>query len=540
MVSIFPCASGAGAGILSSDLERRIERAAPQERIAVIVRLRDQLDHRTLAALQNEDEHPATRQRRVVSLLQARAQRAQPGIITRVADRERRGEARLMRSFWIINGLALEATPETLQELAARDDVAEIIPDRVFRMSAPVSVAPAAVAAGNWALDRLAVTELWDQNFRGEGAVVAILDTGVGGNHSDLMAKWRGGTNSWYDPHLNSTSPNDADGHGTQVAAIMVADSFGGMAVGMAPGARWIAAKVFDNNGYATFEKIIASFEWLLDPDQNPATADTPDVVNCSWDIESPNLDLIFRDVISSIKSAGISVVFAAGNGGPGAGTSLSPANYPEVLSVGSTNQSDLVSSFSSRGPSAFDGSAYPGIVAPGENVLTSDLQLIPGIAPSLRQVSGTSFAAPYVAGGIALLKAAARDKGLALTATQIEQAVMDSALDLGVVGPDNSYGKGFVDFARAARKLGVLPPAPRPGGDVSGDGAVTIRDVILDLRAAAGIPRTVDEMRNVMDNGDVHPLDPVTGTPDPDDAITISDVTTLLRKVLGLIPTPW
>ena len=138
----------------------------------------------------------------------------------------------------------------------------------------------------------------------------------------------------------------------------------------------------------------------VLDPDGNPATADAPHVVNNSWTFSSPGCNLEFQLDLEALRAAGIVPVFAAGNAGPAAATSRSPANNPGAFAVGAIDDGSLVHAGSSRGPSACtqDGAPYPELVAPGVDVWTSDLF---GFYASF---SGTSLAAPHVTGALALL----------------------------------------------------------------------------------------------------------------------------------------
>jgi hypothetical protein len=277
------------------------------------------------------------------------------------------------------------------------------------------------------------------------------MDTGVDMNHPDLVDKWRGGTNSWYDPHGIYENPFDNDGHGTGVMGIMVGGSAGGSAIGVAPNAQWIAVKLFDDAGLALESDIHLGFQWLLDPDGNPDTDDAPDVVNNSWGLEQvPDQcieNVLFRDDIQILKQAGIAVVFAAGNEGPDPATSISPANYPEGFAVGAINESldifQQFENFSSRGPSTCDGSIYPQVIAPGVRVRTADLTIF---SVPYFNWSGTSFAAPHAAGAMALLMGAFPD----VTVSDLESALQESAVDLGVAGPDNDHGHGFIDVLEA------------------------------------------------------------------------------------------
>ena len=108
------------------------------------------------------------------------------------------------------------------------------------------------------------------QGVRGQGVVIASMDTGVDATHPDLSATWRGGGNSWFDPNGQHATPTDVSGHGTQTMGVMVGRSVGGSAIGMAPDARWIAVKIFNDRGVTTTTMIHRGFQWLLDPDGEP------------------------------------------------------------------------------------------------------------------------------------------------------------------------------------------------------------------------------------------------------------------------------
>lgn len=165
------------------------------------------------------------------------------------------------------------------------------------------------------------------------------MDTGVDINHPDLQSKWRGGTNSWYDPNGEHATPYDAHGHGTQTMGIMVDGDAGGTSVGVAPVANWIAVKIFNDRGTASLSVIHQGFQWLLDPDHNPDTDDAPDVVNNSWGLDSVNgCSSEFQADIQALKASNIAVVFAAGNYGPYPSTSISPANNTISFAAGATD----------------------------------------------------------------------------------------------------------------------------------------------------------------------------------------------------------
>jgi bacillopeptidase F len=273
------------------------------------------------------------------------------------------------------------------------------------------------------------------------------MDTGADLEHPQLGPRWRGGSNSWFDPHGELASPYDALGHGTQALGVML----GGSEIGVAPDARWIAARLYDGKGHARMSDIHRAFQWLMDPDGNPSTADAPDVVNASWALSgrvTGTCVMEFDDDIRALKSAGIAVVFAAGNDGPAAGTSNSPANNPGVLSVGAVDRDLAIGRQTSRGPSACDGAIFPALSAPGINIRTTDLSH--GGQPIYALVSGSSLATPHAAGVLAILAAAFPSASVA----QLEAALLKGARDIGPPGPDHVFGHGLVDALAAFKAL--------------------------------------------------------------------------------------
>jgi subtilisin family serine protease len=265
------------------------------------------------------------------------------------------------------------------------------------------------------------------------------MDTGVDVSHPDLASQWRGGANSWFDPHGEHPAiPTDVNGHGTATMSVIVGGDDGGTAIGVAPAAQWIAVKLFDDNNEATFIDAHLGFQWLLDPDGDPDTPDAPGVVNNSWTFDRSGCRLDFQQDLQALRAAGILPVFAAGNFGPLAATSASPANYPSAFAVGAVDLDDHILIDSSRGPSACeeDEAIFPEIVAPGVGIRTADLQ------GGYTLETGTSIAAPHAAGALALLLGAYPD----LSVDTQERALFEAAQDLGPSGPDNDYSYGRLD----------------------------------------------------------------------------------------------
>lgn len=433
-----------GSGKIQPVLQRQLSHLQADETITVIVHLRQ------AAALPQGRAWHADRISRVIDALTSTAEKAQGPIRKLLEERKRKGSVAEFTPFWIFNGFSVNATRSVILELAARPDVLSITPDVLDIV--PVSNR-AALDNPEPNISLINAPALWNMGYTGQGIVIASMDTGVSLSHPDLSAQWRGGTNSWFDPYGEHATPADLDGHGTSTMGIMLGSNAGGTDIGVAPAAQWIAVKMFDDNGTTTATAIHQGYQWLLDPDGNPATADAPQVVNNSWAYGTPGCFLEFEPDLQALRAIGILPVFAAGNGGPAPDTSYSPGNNPSAFAVGVTGNNGVIYGISSRGPSNCGGSAgvFPELTAPGVNITTTDL------GGFFTTQTGTSMSAPHVSGGIALLLSAYPTTSV----TQQEDALRYSALDLGSPGPDDTYGYGLLDLFAAFQWLANPPPTP-------------------------------------------------------------------------------
>jgi subtilisin family serine protease len=426
---------------VSPDVERQMAISTEGEMISVIVRFRQQADvHR------HRSGNRRARQQSLIDEMQTVADDTQGPMRSLLSIRQREGRIAKYQPLWVLNGVSVTAKREVIDELSRRPEVESISSDNtdvVPTTLPPVSATASADAAVIHAPD------LWNLGFYGQGVVVADLDSGVDVTHPDLASSYRGGTNSWFDPYAQHTTPTDMTGHGTATTGIIVGGDSSGPTIGVAPGAKWIAAKIFNDAGTATATAIHLAMQWVLDPDGNPATDDAPQVVNNSWAYGNPGCNLQFQPDLQAMRAAGIIPVFAAGNYGPASASSVSPANYPEALAVGSTDNTDSIDPITSEGPSACGepSTTYPDVVAPGYDIYSTDLHGF------YQWGSGTSFAAPHVAGAIALLLSAQPGAG-----ANVEAALEASAVDLGAPGADNVYGHGRIDV-RAALQVLQTPP---------------------------------------------------------------------------------
>ncbi|MCP4419559.1 MAG: S8 family serine peptidase, partial [Chloroflexi bacterium] len=279
---------------------------------------------------------------------------------------------------------------------------------------------------------------------------------------------------SWFNAVVpTATIPIDEIGHGTHVAGTAV----GHNGIGVAPGAEWIAVNVADPLGFIFESDVHAGFEWLLAPNGNVTLA--PDVVNNSWG--STFSSNIFADDINALQAADIIVVFSAGNSGPYSGSVGYPAGYPDVLSVGASDEIDEVAWFSSRGPSAQTEEQKPWIVAPGTQILSS----LPDGEYGL--YNGTSMASPHVVGTIGLLLSA----NPSLTRSEINQILAETAVPISSTHPNNDSGWGRLDAYAA---VGGQTNVGWLAGQVLGDGQ-PLPNVVISITTPSGavLPYTTD-----------------------------------------------
>lgn len=447
----------AAAAPLSPELARALAQRGTHADTAIILRLADSLDP---AAFQQQDRRQ--RDNRLLRALQQRAARNRARVAPLLAELG----ASQIQALWLINALALSLPANALQRLADDPAVARIdldtfvqgarsqrtpvargaaVPAPAAGEAAPLSaatepaplgaVAPtthASTAQPDWNLLAVQAPAVWALGYRGQGVTVASMDTGADLAHPDLRGSWRGGRNSWFDPHGQEASPYDALGHGTQALGVMV----GASAVGVAPAAQWIAVRLYNSEGRSSLSAIHRAFQWLMDPDGDPDTLDAPDVVNASWSLSGRATGacvLEFAEDIAALQSAGVAVVFAAGNDGPKPASSNSPGNNPGVLSVGALGPDLQEARSSSRGPSACDGAAFPRLLAPGVRIRTTDLSH--GGQASYATVSGSSLAAPHVAGVLALMAGAFPE----FSVQQLQAALQHNGLPVDALATFNA-----------------------------------------------------------------------------------------------------
>jgi subtilisin len=331
-------------------------------------------------------------------------------------------------------GVALgTVTREGLTALQADDQVADVVGTPRIGLIRPTQVRAAALRSiRTWGLLALDVPDLWTRGLTGNGVVVAHLDTGVDGTHPGLgAAVTRFAEFDFLGRQvLPDPQPFDTDDHGTHTAGTVAGRPLNGRNFGVAPGATLASAIVIE--GGQVVARIIAGMDWAI--------AQGARVLSMSLGLRGWVDD--FRVLTQILRQQGVFPVFAVGNEGPG--TSRSPGNYPEALSVGAMDRSRKVASFSSSQRFARPNDpVVPDLLAPGAGIISAR----PG--GGFQSMNGTSMATPHVAGLAALLLEA---KPTA-TVDEVESALLGScALDPGQ-SPDRA-GRGLPNGPRALRIL--------------------------------------------------------------------------------------
>ena len=403
------------------------------------------------------------RGRAVVAELQKTATESQADVI---ATLEARGAR--YQSFWIDNTVHVEGGSEQLAlSVAADSEVTGVRAPEEAPMEKPerATTRKAAVSGVEWGIADIHADQVWEQTgARGDGLVVANIDSGVQFDHPALVSAYRGNNGdgtfdhnyNWWDPTglCPAGTPCDTVGHGTHTMGTMVGDGGEGAHIGVAPGAQWIAVKGCEQNG-CTEQGLTAAAQWVLAPTdlagENPDPARRPNIVNNSW--STPGGDDFYNAFVDAWVASGIFPVFSSGNPGHECGMAGSPGDYVGSYSVGNYNANGQIAGDSGRGPGVGE-ETKPNISAPGTAVRSS----VPG--DQYQIYNGTSMAAPHVAGAVALLWSAAPSLLGDVSGTRLllDDSARDQADDQcgGDADDNNVYGEGRLDA------LALVNAAPR------------------------------------------------------------------------------
>ena len=412
---------------------------------------------------------------------------------------------------WLANAAVatIDTNSTSLEELASLENVERVHPNfEVSYHTTPEAGEPtneirqlssdsSTLNSYTYGLEQINAPQTWQQfDTRGEGTKVAVLDTGVNVSHPDIDL-YPGG---WaeFDKNGNriqGSEPRDtgSESHGTHVSGTVAGGNESGTAIGVAPEADLMHAAVLTNDGTGTFSQITAGLQWAVDNDA--------EVVSMS--LGSEGYEDAWIDPVRNAQDQGVLVVASSGNSG--SGTSGSPGNVYDALSVGATDEGGDVPGFSggetidtdqdwgtppSDWPSRY---TVPDVVAPGSFVESAVKD------GGYSKKSGTSMAAPHVSGAAALIESSTSKD---LSPDEIKSAIIDTANN-PFGGTDSRYGSGILDTEEAASEASEQDVNPPDGtgtapdcSTISYDGEGTetnpyeVTDV-LDLQCIADSPDT-------------------------------------------------
>ncbi len=408
------------------------------------------------------------RAKKVLNMLTQKSAESQQAIIECI-NQHKGASALSIQALWIVNMLIIEAKPELIQKLAQRADI-ELIDIDNSKIFSPIDQPvhkTATIANGKEpGLTAINAPALWAMGYTGRGRIACSIDTGIWPNHPAIKNNFLGTylplSQSWYGYH--SDIPYDKTGsHGTHtVGTEMGLDRATNDTIGVAFNAFVIATDPVAKSitEVKPLSDFLFAFQWVFNPDGDTSTTDDiPDVINNSWGYSVPTDTLLcsgfIAQMFSALETGGIACVFSAGNEGPGSQTipfpqhvTINELNSFTVGAVDGNTAAYPIASFSSRGPTNCNVDSVlkikPEVSAPGVNVRSAVNQ------NEYTSLSGTSMAAPHVTGAVLLLKEAFPD----VAGFDILAALYYTAIDLGVTGEDNIYGKGIINVLAAYNYL--------------------------------------------------------------------------------------
>ncbi len=463
------------AGTITELLQEEMATASPDQLIHVLIKPvgRADIDYINSVAAGMDS---GFRREFAISVLQDFANTVQQPVLSALSSFPH-GSVEEVRTNWIVSVVGCAATPEVIRTIAARDDV-EWVAVKTFPniLIEPVEVRETTREeldlANAWGVDMINAPDVWAMGYEGQGIIVSIVDTGVNYNHIDLHSQmWHdtaAGYHYGWDFADNDDDPMDQSGHGTHCAGSVGSNGNAGTSCGVAPEATLMAIRV--GTSFGDEQDVWDGFEFSVTNGAHVIST------SLGWPQSQNPVRQTWRETEENILAAGVIHSIAAGNeaGNPSTyGDIRTPGDCPPpwlhpdqttsgglsaTVTVGSTTNTDALSSFSSLGYSTwkFDapwndyadtspdvGLIDPDICGPGSDIVSCSYSNPAGYTT----MSGTSMATPHLAGCMALLL----NINPYLSPAQVDSILEVTAVDLGDPGKDNLYGAGRVDVYQAA-----------------------------------------------------------------------------------------
>ena len=350
---------------------------------------------------------------------------------------------------YALKGMVARMTPAQAEALAKDPDVALVEEDGVMTINATQ-------AGATWGLDRIHQQDLpldgtYQYNEAGSGVTAYIIDTGILTTHSEFAGRASGGFTAISD----GIGTNDCNGHGTHVAGTV-----GGSTYGVAKAVNLVAVRVLGCNGSGSTSGTISGVDWVTQHRILPAVANMSLIGGASSALDA---------AVQRSIAAGVTYVIAAGNSTADACTT-SPSRVPEAITVGATDSTDNKAYWSNYG-TCLD------VFAPGVSITSSWNTS----STALNTISGTSMAAPHVAGSAALFLSNQPGATPAQVATALTgNATPNKIPDPGAGSANKLVYTGFI----APPLVDVTPPTVNLTAPVSGQtlvGIITLKADAMD-----------------------------------------------------------
>jgi serine protease AprX len=377
--------------------------------------------------------------------------------VAALEEGESRGLARDVKALWAPNVVAAEVRASYLTSLAAFEGVQRINLDAEYNVTCALA----------WGVAKIGADRVWDELYvKGDGVVVAVTDTGVDYEHTDLRERdwvnedeipdngidddgngYIDDYHGWNTYNGSKETRGGAGGHGSHCAGSVCGDGAAGTQTGVAPGALVMPVQVLSNSGSGNQTDTWEGMQYAFD---NGADVTS---MSLGWK-QYWNPDRVtWRSLCETLIAGGMVYAIAAGNERTDAGlpppTNIrTPGDVPAVITVGATTHDDVYAYFSSYGPVTwqdispwYDYPYPPGLIKPDVSAPGYQITSVRGITGGYSVMSGTSMATPHVAGFAALILQVDPN----LTNAQVRIWMEDYALDLGTPGKDNDYGSGRI-----------------------------------------------------------------------------------------------
>ncbi|MBL7059764.1 MAG: S8 family serine peptidase [Candidatus Marinimicrobia bacterium] len=492
---LFVTGLGAVPTSITSPLRDRIEFTEADELIRINILLTEQIDTQRLYS-EAKNMIKSARRAHVINTLEQFSADKQKSLLSELQSFSKNNSVTNIQPLWIANVVTCSATPSVIQSIANRHDISRIDYDELRNMllsNEPEDFVQYTADPNNreitWNVTLVNANDVWTMGYTGSGVLVSVIDTGVNYNHQDLQDHmWNGGLfypHHGYNFNDDDNDPMDDHGHGTHCSGTVAGDGTAGSQTGMAPDAMIMACKVLDATGNGYESDVWEAIQFSVERGADIMS------ISLGW-MHSWGPDrTAWRTAMNNALSAGLIASVAAANSGndqvsyPIPDNVATPGDIPPpwlnpdqtltggvsaVVCVGATNSSDVIASFSSRGPvtwssiSGFNDYPYdpemglirPDISAPGVDIKSLSAYSDTGYESGW---DGTSMATPCVAGVMALMLS----KEPTLMPEQISQFIEETAVHYGSPGKNNSYGSGRVDAYEAVNAIFTQPIPPNP-----------------------------------------------------------------------------